>query len=108
MPRPPKKFSPAILRTLTSRPKLRYTLTAKGAKALRQGELGTGEDEVEDLVQAMEANNKQPVSMATWQVFRGRNSPLRNNVVRGLVEDRFITIIARSKTSSVLQEEKRK
>ena len=104
MPRPAKQFSAAILRTLTSRPRLRYTLTSKGAKALERGDIGAGEDEVEDLVRAMEANNKQPVSMATWRVFRGKGNPLRNNVVRGLVEDRFITIIARSKTSSVLEE----
>ena len=103
MPRPPKKFAPAILRTLTQRPRLRYTLTSKGAKALERGDIPTGEDELEDLVRAMEANNKQPVSMATWQVFRGKNKPLKNNVVRDLVEERFITIIARSKTSSALE-----
>ena len=101
MARPPKQFSQAILSTLTKRPRLRYTLTSKGANNLEKGEVGTGEAELEDLVRAMEANNKQPVSMATWRVFH--KDQLRNAVVRSLVESRQITIIARSKTSSVLE-----
>jgi hypothetical protein len=99
MPRPPRKLSGEILSTLTQRPKLRFTLTQKGVKAFEAGESGH-QSELDSLVDAIDANNKQPVSMQTWKQFH-KPKQLTNPSVRNLVQDRFITIIARSKFSFV-------
>jgi len=97
MPRPPRKLSQAILNTLDRRPKLRYTLTHKGAKLHTRGELeGDLEEVVDSLTEAIEANNGQPVSYKTWKEFH-KPKKLNNTELRKLTSDQVISLISRSK-----------
>ncbi len=95
MSRPPRKISSAILATLDRRPKLRYTLTSRGSKAFESGETAYSEL-VEALVEAIQANNKQPVSLTTWRKFY-LPKKIPNAPIRALVEDRLIRIVSRGK-----------
>ncbi len=95
MPRPPRRLSPRILNTLAQRPKLRYTLTSKGAKALESGDVAH-EDALSSLVEAIDSNNGQPVPLATWKKF---HEPKRvtNDMLKDSVTNQIISLVSRSK-----------
>ena len=96
MTRPPRKISLGILNTLDRRPRLRYTLTSKGVKAYEMGEAGGNEQYMESLVEAIGANNKQPVSLMTWRRFH-HPKKITNQPIKDLIQDRFIRIVSRGK-----------
>ena len=96
MPRPPRALSQAILNSLDKRPKLRYTLTKKGAKLLEKGET-VYSSELDSLVEAIDANNGQPVSLLSWNQFSGK--PVRNVALKELVTSQTISIVSRGRFS---------
>ena len=104
MPRPPRVFSQQILNTLTSRPRLRFTLTSKGVSAFEKGTGTNFELELDSLVAAIDANNKQPISILTWTRFH-QPKKLKNTPIKSLIEDRLIRIVSRSKFSAAKQEQ---
>ncbi len=95
MSRPPRKISSAILRSLDRRPKLRYTLTSKGSKSFESGETPYPEL-LDSLTDAIEANNKQPVSLQTWRKFHSPGK-ISNAPLRQLVEDGVLRLVSRGK-----------
>ena len=99
MPRPPRVFSQQILSTLTSRPRLRFTLTSKGVGAFEKGTGTNFEEELDSLVAGIDANNKQPISILTWTQFH-KPRRLTNSPIRSLVEEKLIRIVSRSKFSA--------
>ena len=101
MSRPARKLSPEILRTLDKRAKLRYTLTSRGVKAFETGE--TEHSQVLDsLVEAIQANNKQPVSLLTWKRFH-QPKDITNRPLKELVESRLIRIVSRGKFTMAVE-----
>ncbi len=104
MPRPPRKLSGTILRTLDKRPKLRYSLTSKGSKVHSRGELaGMAEDLIESLIEGIDANNSQPVSLQTWKRFHSPKK-IEAGPLRTLVSDGLVSIVSRSKGSFALKD----
>ena len=101
MTRPARKIFSQVLGSLISRPKLRYTLTKKGEKALESGETGYT-DLLDSLVEAIQANNKQPISMQTWRKFY-LPKKIANGPVRDLVETRMISLVSRGKYSFAVE-----
>ena len=101
MTRPARKFSPAILNTLVNRPKLRYTLTSKGSKDLEKGETEHAAL-LDSLVEAIQANNKQPVSLQTWRRFHAPNK-ITNPPLKDLVETRQVRIVSRGKFTPAME-----
>jgi hypothetical protein len=101
MSRPARKISGIVLRSLIARPKLRYTLTKKGSRAVEAGG-SPAPDLLDSLIAAIQANNKQPVSLATWRKF---HAPKRvpNDALRLLVTGRFISIVSRGKFSFAVE-----
>ena len=96
MTRPARKISLTILNTLDRRPKLRYTLTSKGVKAYEEGEAGGNEAYMDSLIEAIQANNRQPVSLTTWRRFHDPKK-ITNAPIKDLVQDRLIRIVSRGK-----------
>ena len=103
MPRPPRKLSESILKTLDKRPKLRYTLTSKGLKLHTRGELTGGlESIVDSLTEGIEANNGQPISFKTWGRFY-KPKIIKNAELKELVETQIVSVISRSKGAFTAQ-----
>jgi len=100
LPRPPRKISERVLSTLINRPKLRYTITSKGQKAAESG-TSPQPELMDNLIEAIQANNKQPVSLTTWIKFHGKKPT--NDQIRRLVKDREITIVSRGKFSFAVE-----
>ncbi|KKN29841.1 hypothetical protein LCGC14_0840090 [marine sediment metagenome] len=97
MPRPPRPLSAQILATLDKRPKLRYTITSKGNKAFTRGD---SPDDVllSSLIEALDANNDQPVSLQTWREFH-KPKGITNSPLRALVVGGFVSVVSRSKVA---------
>ena len=95
MPRPARKLSAGIINTLGDRPRLRYTLTKKGQKALESGDTPHGAV-LDNLVEAIQANNKQPVSLITWKKFHAPGK-INSPTLKDLVQRREISIVSRGK-----------
>ena len=97
MPRPARPISERVLSTLIRRPKLRYTISKKGQKAAISGD-SINAELLDSLIEAIEANNNQPVSLTTWLKFHGKKN-VKNESIRSLVRGREISIVSRGKFS---------
>ena len=94
-----------LLNSLISRPYLRYTLTKRGQKVLERGTEDytdlphNVENLLDSLIEAVQANNKQPISLITWKKFHAPKK-VTNNELKGLVTFGIVKVLSRGKYSS--------